>query len=85
MWHPTLAWRRETWSLTAPTKAKVPLGAFPNRQTPGRLVVVTAITPTPAGEGKTTVAVGLTQGLARIGKSVALTLRQPSLGPVIRA
>ena len=43
-------------------KAKVPLGAFPARQTPGRLVVVTAITPTPAGEGKTTVAVGLTQG-----------------------
>ena len=63
-------------------KAKVPLGAFPTRRTPGRLVVVTAITPTPAGEGKTTVAVGLTQGLARIGKSVALTLRQPSLGPV---
>ena len=63
-------------------KAKVPLDAFPSRRRPGRLAVVTAITPTPAGEGKSTVAVGLTQGLARIGKSVALTLRQPSLGPV---
>ena len=63
-------------------KAKVPLSVFPKRQAPGRLVVVTAITPTPAGEGKSTVAVGLTQGLAQIGKSVALTIRQPSLGPV---
>ena len=63
-------------------KAKVPLDAFPARLVPGRLVVVTAITPTPAGEGKSTVAVGLTQGLAHLGKSVALTIRQPSLGPV---
>ena len=63
-------------------KAKVPLDAFPTRRVPGRLVVVTAITPTPAGEGKSTVAVGLVQGLARLGKSAALTIRQPSLGPV---
>ena len=63
-------------------KAKIPLQSFPNRDKPGKLVVVTAITPTPAGEGKSTTAVGLTQGLARIGKSVALTIRQPSLGPV---
>ena len=63
-------------------KAKVPLCVFPRRRTPGRLVVVTAITPTPAGEGKSTVAVGLAQGLGRIGKNVALTIRQPSLGPV---
>lgn len=63
-------------------KAKVPLDAFPTRANPGRLVVVTAITPTPAGEGKSTVAVGLTQGLAKLGRSVALTIRQPSLGPV---
>jgi formate--tetrahydrofolate ligase len=48
----------------------------------GRLVLVSAITPTPAGEGKTTVSVGLTQGLRRIGASVALCLREPSLGPV---
>ena len=63
-------------------KAKVPLDAFPKRVRPGKLVVVTAITPTPAGEGKSTTAVGLTQGLAKVGKSVALTIRQPSLGPV---
>ncbi len=63
-------------------KAKIPLQSFPNRETPGKLVVVTAITPTPAGEGKSTTAVGLTQGLAQIGKNVALTIRQPSLGPV---
>ena len=63
-------------------KAKVPLQSFPKRETPGKLVVVTAITPTPAGEGKSTTAVGLTQGLSKIGKNVALTIRQPSLGPV---
>ncbi len=63
-------------------KAKVPLDAFPSRQVPGKLVVVTAITPPPAGVGKSTVAVGLTQGLGSIGKNAALTIRQPSLGPV---
>ena len=63
-------------------KAKIPLDVFPKRAQPGKLVVVTAITPTPAGEGKSTTAVGLTQGMAKIGKSVALTIRQPSLGPV---
>ena len=63
-------------------KAKIPFDAFPKRVRPGKLVVVTAITPTPAGEGKSTTAVGLTQGLAKVGKSVALTIRQPSLGPV---
>lgn len=68
--------------LYGSVKAKVPLEAFPERGVPGRLVVVTAITPTPAGEGKSTVAIGLTQGLARLGRSAALTIRQPSLGPV---
>src|SRR5438270_10831874 len=48
----------------------------------GRLVVVTAITPTRAGEGKTTSAIGLTEGLGRIGANVALCLRQPSTGPL---
>lgn len=47
----------------------------------GKYIVVTAITPTPLGEGKTTTAVGLAQGLKRIGKSNVLTLRQPSMGP----
>ncbi len=48
----------------------------------GKLVLVTAITPTPAGEGKTTTTIGLADGLRRIGKSVAVALREPSLGPV---
>lgn len=49
---------------------------------PGRLVLVTAMTPTPAGEGKTTTAIGLADGLVRIGRRAAVTLRQPTLGPV---
>ncbi len=69
----------EPWG---PARAKVPLDAFPTRRVPGRLVVVTAITPTPLGEGKSTIAVGLTQGLGRLGESVALAIRQPSMGPV---
>ncbi|MBO7658209.1 MAG: formate--tetrahydrofolate ligase [Clostridia bacterium] len=48
----------------------------------GKLVLVTAITPTPAGEGKTTTTIGLSDGLARIGKKVTVALREPSLGPV---
>lgn len=48
----------------------------------GQLILVSAITPTPAGEGKTTVSIGLAQGLAKIGKKVALALREPSMGPL---
>lgn len=48
---------------------------------PGKLVLVTAINPTPAGEGKTTVTVGLGQALNYIGKSAIIALREPSLGP----
>lgn len=48
----------------------------------GQLILVSAITPTPAGEGKTTVSIGLAQGLAHIGKRVALALREPSMGPL---
>ena len=48
----------------------------------GKYILVTAISPTPAGEGKTTTAIGLTQGLTKIGKNAIVTLRQPSLGPV---
>ncbi len=48
----------------------------------GRLILVTAITPTPAGEGKTTTSVGLTDGLRKIGKRAMVALREPSLGPV---
>lgn len=66
-----------------PTKAKVSyafmdgLAGRPN----GKLILVTAITPTPAGEGKTTTTVGLGDGLNRIGKNAAICLREPSLGP----
>jgi formate--tetrahydrofolate ligase len=48
----------------------------------GRLILVTAITPTPAGEGKTTTTMGLADGLRRIGKNAVAALREPSLGPV---
>jgi formate--tetrahydrofolate ligase len=65
------------------TKAKVSLdflGSLSDRPD-GKLVLVTAITPTPAGEGKTTTSVGLTDGLNRIGKKALVCLREPSLGP----
>ncbi len=51
-------------------------------KTPGKLILVTAITPTPAGEGKTTTTIGLADGLSRIGKQTVVALREPSLGPV---
>ncbi|MDA1279463.1 MAG: formate--tetrahydrofolate ligase [Chloroflexi bacterium] len=63
-------------------KAKIPLSAFPDTPDKAKLIVVTAITPTPAGEGKSTTAVGLVQGLAKLGKKPVLTIRQPALGPV---
>ena len=66
-----------------PHMAKVDTGALAasNGKT-GRLVLVTAINPTPTGEGKTTVSVGLADGLSLLGKKTALALREPSLGPV---
>ena len=63
-------------------KAKIPLEAIREDGKRGKLIVVTGITPTPAGEGKTTTTVGLTQSLGRLGKSVVATLREPSLGPI---
>lgn len=64
-------------------KAKVPL-KYINKQKyeNNKLILVSAISPTPAGEGKTTVSIGLTQGLNRIGKQTTVVLREPSLGPV---
>jgi len=62
--------------------AKVSLQALQSKPLRGKLILVSAITPTPAGEGKTTVSIGLSQGLKKIGQSVALALRQPSMGPV---
>ena len=62
-------------------KAKVSLQAIRGGPPKGKLIVVTGITPTPVGEGKTTTAIGLVQALARLGHSAAVTLREPSLGP----
>ncbi len=64
-------------------KAKIRLQALKNAAgSPGKLILVSAITPTPAGEGKTTTSIGLAQGLRKIGKKAVLALRQPSMGPV---
>ena len=71
--------------LYGPTKAKVTLAAIERLEAAnprGRYVLVTAITPTPLGEGKSTTTIGLAQGLNRIGHRAAATMRQPSLGPV---
>ena len=64
-------------------KAKIDLSLLEESDRPdGKLILVTAITPTPAGEGKTTTTIGLADGLRRIGKDVTVALREPSLGPV---
>ena len=63
-------------------KAKVPLDAVAGGGGRGKLIVVTGMTPTPAGEGKTTTTVGLTQAMGLLGVNVAATLREPSLGPI---
>ncbi|MCB0424720.1 MAG: formate--tetrahydrofolate ligase, partial [Mangrovimonas sp.] len=64
-------------------KAKLPLTLIDeNKILKSHLILVTAITPTPAGEGKTTVSIGLAEGLEALGKKSAVVLREPSLGPV---
>jgi len=64
-------------------KAKLPLTLIdPKKIAQNNLVLVTALTPTPAGEGKTTTSIGLTEGLNKIGKKATVVLREPSLGPV---
>ena len=64
-------------------KAKIDLSVFDSIKKPnGKLVLVTAISPTPAGEGKTTTTIGLADGMKRLGKNVSVALREPSLGPV---
>lgn len=64
-------------------KAKIDLSLLADRAgKEGKLVLVTAMTPTPAGEGKTTTTIGLADGLKRIGRNVTVALREPSLGPV---
>ena len=64
--------------------AKLRLSALPEKdaEPKGKIVLVSAINPTRTGEGKTTVSIGLAQGLVRIGQHAALALREPSLGPI---
>ncbi len=80
-----LGLRDDEIELYGRTKAKVTLEAIRRLESEnprGKYVVVTAITPTPLGEGKSTTTVGLAQGLNRIGRKAAVCIRQPSLGPV---
>ena len=73
----------EYLELYGRNKAKIDLSLLKNSSREnGKLILVTAMTPTPAGEGKTTTTIGLADGLARIGKNVMVALREPSLGPV---
>jgi len=80
-----LGLRDEEVELYGPSKAKVSLAAITRIEAAnprGKYVVVTGITPTPLGEGKSTTTIGLAQGLNRIGRRAAVCIRQPSLGPV---
>ncbi len=71
------------WEPYGTYKAKIDPALMKDTDRPdGKLILVTAITPTPAGEGKTTTTIGLADGLRRIGKDVTVALREPSLGPV---
>ncbi len=80
-----LGLREDEIELYGPVKAKVSLKAIERLEAAnprGKYILVSAITPTPLGEGKTTTTVGLAQGLNRIGRRAAVAIRQPSLGPV---
>lgn len=73
----------ESIELYGKYKAKLPLNLIDAEKMKGKhLILVSAISPTPAGEGKTTISIGLTEGLNRIGKKTTVVLREPSLGPV---
>lgn len=80
----TLGLTKDQLSLYGKYKAKVDMPTLKDidQRPDGKLILVTAITPTPAGEGKTTTSVGLADGLRKIGKKAAIALREPSLGPV---
>ena len=72
----------EDLELYGKYKAKIPLNLLDESKKDGKLILVTAITPTAAGEGKTTTTIGLADGLKKIGKNTVVALREPSLGPV---
>jgi formate--tetrahydrofolate ligase len=80
----TLNLKPDSFMLFGEHMAKLRLSVLPEKDTQpkGKIVLVSAINPTRMGEGKTTVSIGLAQGLARIGQRVALALREPSLGPI---
>ncbi len=65
------------------TKININALAQPSKQTNGKLILVSATTPTPAGEGKTTTTIGLGQAFSKLGESICLALREPSLGPCL--
>ncbi|MBK9254195.1 MAG: formate--tetrahydrofolate ligase [Saprospiraceae bacterium] len=78
-----LGLKQEDLELYGKYKAKLPLSLIDeDKISSSHLILVTAITPTPAGEGKTTVSIGLADGLTHIGKNAVVVLREPSLGPV---
>ncbi len=72
---------KESLEIFGTTKAKVSNDYLSSLKPRGKLILVTAVSPTPAGEGKTTTSVGLGDGLNALGKRVAVCLREPSLGP----
>ncbi|MBE6352854.1 MAG: formate--tetrahydrofolate ligase, partial [Treponema bryantii] len=77
--------KKESLELYGNYKAKISVNELKTLQekaskTPGKLILVTAVTPTPAGEGKSTVSIGLADGLNKIGKKTVVALREPSLG-----
>ncbi|MBX2940771.1 MAG: formate--tetrahydrofolate ligase [Cyclobacteriaceae bacterium] len=79
----TLGIREDDLELYGKYKAKLPLALTDeNKIANAKLVLVTAMTPTPAGEGKTTTSIGLCEGLNKLGKKTTVVLREPSLGPV---
>ena len=73
---------QEALSMYGRLMAKVDPALLPKKDHKAKLILVTAINPTPAGEGKTTVSVALADGMSKIGKRSMLALREPSLGPV---
>ncbi len=72
----------DQYERRSPVSAKLVLGLLKREATPGKLILVTATTPTTSGEGKTVTSIGLVQGLEVIGKRAIITSREPSLGPV---
>ncbi|UUX33573.1 formate--tetrahydrofolate ligase [Fundicoccus culcitae] len=73
---------QDMFELYGKYKAKLNIHGLKDQKADGKLILVTAISPTPAGEGKTTTSIGLGDGLNRIGKKAVIALREPSLGPV---